>query len=174
MSSLLLWEQPAASFSQWLRDVAGYQVLPPFKPKDVAGLGFPDKMCRPGLTSVEGLQSHRAVLLLLLLLLAGSLLFFLPHPLLQLLANISQRVHFGRKGLHCVAKPAGLCLPATKAKHTNQPFRGGGVISPLNVHEEERVWKAAYRSLRFWDCFIWLKSVGSGLFTGLKGGHNIE
>lgn len=31
--------------------------------------------------------------------------------------------------------------------------------------------EAAYRSLRFCDCFIWLKSVGSGLFTGLHRGH---
>lgn len=34
--------------------------------------------------------------------------------------------------------------------------------------KEGTTWKAAYRSLRFCDCFIWLKSVGSGLFTGLK------
>lgn len=59
-------------------------------------------------TFVEALQCHRVDLLLLLLLLAGTLLFFLPHPLPQLLTNISQRVHFGREGLYCIAKPAGL------------------------------------------------------------------
>lgn len=67
-------------------------------------------------TSVEALQSHSIERLLLL---AGTLFFFLPHPLPQLLTDISQRVHFGREGLYCVAKPAGLCFPTIKAKHTN-------------------------------------------------------
>ena len=54
----------------------------------------------------------------LLLLLAGVLLFLLPHPLPQLLADIRKRVHLGGEGLYSAAEPAALCLPTIQGKHT--------------------------------------------------------
>lgn len=82
-------------------------------PEDAEG-GFPTKK-PPELekTSVEALQSHRSEPSRPL---ATALLFFLPHPLPQLLADVSQGVHFGRKGLHRLAEPDALCFSAVKVK----------------------------------------------------------
>lgn len=38
----------------------------------------------------------------------------------------------------------------------------------MEPEDELRHWKDSYMSLRFCDCFIWLKSIGSVRFTGLK------
>lgn len=160
MPLIFVWEQSAASLSQW--DVTGYRVLPPSKPNDVPGVGFPWQ-------NQVGFFCGRDELLPLL---ARTLLFFLPHLLPQLLTDISQRVHFGREGLYCLAEPDGLRFTTMTAKHRRR------VMWLLNAEDADRaeqqrrkkVKTAAYRSLRFCDCFIWLKSVGSVLFTGLKGG----
>lgn len=119
---------------------------------------------------MEALHSHRVKLPLPPL--ARTLLFFLPHPLPQLLADVSQRVHFGREGLHRVAEAARLRFPAAKKqnKKKNKLFKKERVFTSERAGEEGKR-RAAYRSLRFCDCFIWLKSVGSGLFTGLQGRH---
>lgn len=72
-------------------------------------------------TSVEALQSRRSEPSRLL---ATALLFFLPHPLPQLLADVSQGVHFGRKGLHRLAEPDALRFPAVKVKKKNNKKNG--------------------------------------------------
>lgn len=73
--------------------------------------GFLDKT--QWVSSVEALESHRNKRPQLL---ARTLLFFLPHPLPQLLTDISQGVLRGGERLYCVAKPVGLRFPAMEAK----------------------------------------------------------
>lgn len=68
---------------------------------------------------MEALESHRVEPPPPL---AGALLFFLPHPLPQLLADVGQRVHFGREGLYRVAKPAVLGFPAAEANKGESDF----------------------------------------------------
>lgn len=112
------------------------------------GSGFPDKI-KWG-SSVEALRSDRDELLPLL---ARTLLFFLPHPLHQLLTDISQRVHFGREGLYCLAEPDGLRFTTMKAKHRRR------VMWLLNVEDADRAKQQRRKKVK--SClqefaFLWL------------------
>lgn len=88
--------------------------VPSFQtPRMRKGVSRPKKPPEREKTSVEALQSRRSEPPRPL---ATALLFFLPHPLPQLLADVSQGVHFGRKGLHRLAEPDALCFSAVKVK----------------------------------------------------------
>lgn len=146
--------------------------LPPFKPNDGVWV-FPDKIKWYWVGStMKALHSQREKPLELL---ARTLLFFLPHPLPQLLTDISQRVWFDGQHLNCLAEPDRLHFSTIKGE-TEQLDKVAAkrCFSIPPNSREERTGRAAYRSLRFCDCFIWLKSVSSVLFTGLKGGDRTK
>lgn len=105
------------------------------------------------------------------ILLNAALLFLLSHLLPQQLTDISQRVGFTWERPYCFAEPAGLSLPVKTIKKSGRGFPHRSVVwLSITVRKKEN----SYSSLRFCERFIWLKSVGSGLFTGLKGGHRTE
>lgn len=144
--------------------VRGQGVLPPFWQGE-RGRVSPDKV---PLGSRIFMNVWSLTQLNCCLLLTGALLFLLLHPLPQLLANVSQGFHFATEGLHYVVEAAALRFSAMTAKHITVERCGvctWMLNEPQKGKKEEK--ESAYRSLRFCDCFIWLKSVGSGLFTGL-------
>lgn len=122
--------QQSAALSQWPRRDGG---SPPFRPEAVR-LFFLAKSNGKLLWKHFGLADVSSRELL-----AGALLFFLPHPLPQLLADVGQGVHLGREGLCCLAEADGLRFPAGRGKNTGDgTVSATGCLRDRTAEEEEQ------------------------------------